>query len=427
MQRILLSVICIILALTVIFPFAGAVMLHRTQKTTPPAPIQSEAEDENEENNNEGEDKEDSAPEPAPDEDGDEDEIYVETEDEETYMFPYIDPAYTQTNAPETTEAATEEPVTETQIPETEEITDGYDEAKPQTGADSMSVRVYLHSEGKYETMKLSDYIIGVILAEMPTYFELEAFKAQAVASRTYTVYKMLKDTNYHSSYHGSTGADICTNSGHCQAYTTYQRIRSKWGKKTADEAYSLAKRAVEETSGLVMTYKGEVIFSPYHACSYKFTETGKNAWGLKDTPYLKTVSSPERELDIVYSTVKISAAKFKKSILSQSSKAELSSSPDSWIGSVKYNEGGRVETIKIGGVSFGGRDIQSCFSLRGSNFTIKYDKASDTFIFDVRGWGHGVGMSQYGANVMALDGASYAEILTHYYSGVKIEVCDSL
>lgn len=419
----LLSVICIILTVTTVMPFTSAIMFRRTEKTavtngemmvdgdriTLPAT-------ENDVNDVNGGDTDD----------GNDDELlWWDTRDEETYLFPYIDPAYTVTNG-ELTDEPTEEPTEAVTEPTTTtEETTTAEETTTEDAVDvddSMSVRVYLHSDKKYETMTLEEYVIGVILAEMPTYFELEAFKAQAVASRTYTVYKMLTDTNYHSSYHGSTGADICTNSGHCQAYTSYAKLKSKWGKETADKAYNLAKQAVEETAGLVMTYNGEVIFSPYHACSYKYTESGKNAWGLKNTPYLTAVSSPEQELDIVYATTKVSLSKFKKKISSESSKADFSAKPEEWVKNMTYNESGRVKTVVVCGVEMTGREFQSLFGLRASNFKISYDSESETFTVKSYGWGHGVGMSQYGANEMAKDGTKYDKILTHYYSGVKIE-----
>ncbi len=439
----LLSVICIILAVTAVMPFISAVMIRRTESTSAPTSDPELIVNANRitlpatEND-------------AADDDDDE-LLWWDTDDGETYLFPYIDPAYTVTNGEEadepdeetgittdttdTTDRATDkagdtttDKASDTTERPTEVVTTEKDEPQTDTiDGDSMSVRVYLHSEKKYATMTLEEYIIGVILAEMPTYFELEAFKAQAVASRTYTVYKMLTDTSYHSSYHGSTGADICTNSGHCQAYTSYERLRSKWGKETADKAYDMAKRAVEETKGLVMTYDDEVIFSPYHACSYKYTESGKNAWGLKNTPYLVTVSSPEAELDIVYSTTKISMSKFKRKISAERKNADFSDLPEKWVGKFTYNESGRVDTVIVCGEEFSGRELQSVLGLRGSNFKISYDGESETFTVKSYGWGHGVGMSQYGANEMAKDGARYDKILTHYYSGVKIEACDYL
>lgn len=285
---------------------------------------------------------------------------------------------------------------------------------------DVKNIKVYLHSSKKYVTMSMTEYLYGVVAAEMPSYFDSEALKVQAVASRTYTLYKMI-NISFNSSGHGSAGAHICTNSGHCQAYLSREDAEKKWGKAYADQIFNAVCPAVDATKGQVLLYDGMPIFSAYHSLSYKFTDDVKNVWG-GDYPYLKSVSSPEDDsFNGMTANSSFTSAKFKKYITSQSKKASFSSDPSEWVGKVTLNESGRVDKIIIGGVEFTGREIQSVFGLRAANFTISYDAKSDKFTFSVKGRGHGIGMSQYGANLLAQEGYTYSEILYHYYTGVKI------
>lgn len=285
---------------------------------------------------------------------------------------------------------------------------------------DEKNLKVYLHSSKKYVVMSMTEYLYGVVAAEMPSYFDEEALKAQAVASRTYTLFKMI-NTSFYSSGHGSDGAHICSNSGHCQAYISREEAESKWGKAYADRIFDAVCPAVDATKGQVMLYDGEPIFSAYHSMSYKFTDDVENVWG-GDYPYLKSVSSPEDDdFDGLLADSSFSVSKFKKYISAQSKKVEFSDDPANWVGDYTFNRSGRVETVTIGGVEFTGRQIQAIFGLRSSNFTVSYDEESDKFIFSVKGRGHGIGMSQYGANLLAKDGYTYVEILCHYYTDITI------
>ncbi len=372
--------------------------------------------------------------------------VFSDEEDEEDFWFPLIeDETEGTTEAPETsapeTEPETSAPETtvpettvpETTVPETTVPETTVTEKPVQTapaedvesvggaGSDSIKLRVYIRSTKEYKTLTLGEYVKGVVLAEVPTYFELEAFKAQAVAVRTYTLYKLVNDSAYHASAHGSTGADLCTYSGHCQAYTTYEQCASKWGEATADAVWAKVTKAVEQTEGQVMLYNDSPIFACYHSCSYKRTESGKNAWGMS-APYLASVTTPEEGLSVVYSTRTFTASTLKSKLTSANKKISLPEDPAQWTFKYTYNESGRVATLTVGGVSYTGRKIQSLFSLRGSNFSISYDASSGKFVFDVKGFGHGVGMSQYGANIMAKNGSDYDDILLHYYSGVSIK-----
>ncbi len=438
----LATVACAVMACTLILPLILAGVYYRAEEQQAPLVQVQDTAQQILESPKEDEDilTEDKT-EQTPDEETD-DVVFSDEKDADRFLAPGTDTTAAETEAPETEQVTTapETTVPETSVPETEAPETSAPETEaPETepvqivppkedissvggaGSDSVKLRVYLHSSKKYETMTLGDYVKGVILAEMPTYFGIEAFKSQAVAARTYTLYKLVNDSNYHASSHGSTGADLCSNSGHCQAFTTYEKCKSKWGKKTADEVWAKVSRAVDETEGLVMLYDNKPIFAAYHACSFKRTESGANAWGLK-TPYLASVTSPETELDIVYSTRTFTSASVKKYLKNANKNADFSGDPSTWIGKITYNESGRVATATIGGVSYTGRKIQSLFSLRGSYFKISYNHETDKFTFDVGGWGHGVGLSQYGAYIMEKNGKDYEDILLHYYSGVSIK-----
>lgn len=326
-----------------------------------------------------------------------------------------------QTTAPVTTAPQTTAPVTT--VPDTtapdddpaENNSDGY------VGCDAKYIKVYIKSTGKYETMLMGDYIVGVIAAEMPLRYGIEALKAQAVASRTFAIYKSQSSSYYHSSSHGPEGADVCTSSGHCQSYRSYESALASWSdKEYTKEIYAKIKRAVIETSGIILTWEGKPIEAVFHACSYGMTDSMANVWG-GGLPCLTGVTTPEtKDTYNVYSQKKYTSAEVKKKVLSRDSKATFPDDPAEWI-SIALNENGRVKTLRVGSASFTGQGSKSLFSLAATNYTVSYDKETDTFTFDVYGWGHGVGMSQYGAGIYAEQGKDYKFIVKHYYNGAAL------
>lgn len=286
---------------------------------------------------------------------------------------------------------------------------------------DERNLRVYLHSSKKYVTLSMTEYLYGVVAAEMPSYFGEEALKAQAVASRTYTLYKMLNSNLFYSG-HGNDGAHICTNSGHCQAYISREEAEDKWGKAYADKIFDAVCPAVDATKGQIMLYDGAPIFAAYHSMSYRFTDDVENVWENGDYPYLKSVYSPEDDgFSGLCDSAKFKASTFKRYVRAQSKYAEFSDDPSEWITGRTLNRSGRVETLTVGGIEFTGREIQSMFGLRSSNFTVSYDEEIERFVFEVKGRGHGIGMSQYGAHLLAEEGYTYDEILNHYYTDITI------
>ncbi len=272
------------------------------------------------------------------------------------------------------------------------------------------TVKVFFKDEGKILEMDFEEYIKGVVMAEMPASFEIEALKAQAVAARSYALDKMktAKEEN---------GADVCTDYAHCQAYITDEKARSNWGD-AADENLRKIEAAVNDTRGMIMTYDDQVVTAVFHSTSSGITENAKDVWG-SDVPYLKGVKSVGEELSPKYlSSVTVGIEEFKTALKTHSETIDFK---NPIIGEISRSDSGGVISICLFGESFKGTLIRSLFSLRSTNFDISSD--GENVIFNVKGNGHGVGMSQYGANYMASQGETYDKILTTYYTGVKI--CD--
>lgn len=268
-------------------------------------------------------------------------------------------------------------------------------------------INIFDTSSNKIFTMKTEEYITCVVAAEMPADFHSEALKAQAVAARTYLIKK--------GSCSNNAQADICTDSSHCQAFSDVEQLKEKWGKDFK-QYYNKISTAVYDTAGEIITYEGEPISAVFHSTSSGRTESSSDVWG-SSRPYLQSVESSADEKSPKYASSKtVSLEEFKNIIKQENSDANFDLS---LISDVKTTEGGAVSTIKIGGVEFKGTKIRELFNLRSANFTI--DVIDNDVVFDVRGYGHGVGMSQYGADFMAKSGSDYTQILKKYYQGVKI------
>lgn len=262
--------------------------------------------------------------------------------------------------------------------------------------------------------MTLGEYLVGVVRAEMPASFEEEALKAQAVAARTYTVYKLQSGSS-----HGET-AHICTDSTCCQAYIAEDKARANWGDN-ADAYEKKVEDAVRDTDGETILYGGVPILAVFHASSAGQTRAAGQVW-LNDLPYLQAVASPEDQDNIpnYYSRAEFTAEEFKSSILTVCPEADLSGGMDGWLRDAVTDGAGSVETVSVGGVTLKGSTVRTALGLRSACFT--WEIQDGRMVFFVTGHGHGVGMSQYGANEMAKEGADYQEILTHYYTGVTVE-----
>lgn len=250
--------------------------------------------------------------------------------------------------------------------------------------------------------MELDTYIAGVVLGEMPADFEEEALKAQAVASRTYTLRKAARRGKHRD-------ADVCTDAACCQAFVNVSEYSGD------SENLEKVMRAVSETAGQVVTYNGNLIEATYFSCSGGRTEDAVSVWG-SSVPYLQSVDSPGEEESVRYETQVSLPLETLLAKLGLSHPVNLS---DFHV-ELTYTDGGGVDIMCIGDTTFRGTDVRTMLALPSTAFTVNI--SGDTVLFTVKGNGHRVGMSQYGADAMAVAGKTYDEILCHYYSGTKLE-----
>lgn len=266
---------------------------------------------------------------------------------------------------------------------------------------------------GTVESMPLGKYLWSVVAAEMPASFEPEALKAQTVAARTYTVAKMGRTVQNHPD------ADVCTDITCCQAYIGREAALKNWGAQGEAYAAKIA-GAVDDTDGMVILYQGAPIQAVFFSSAAGKTVDAVEVWG-NDVPYLSSVESPEGdEVPGYHSTAEIPLADFKSKLQAAHADADLSGDPAGWFQNTVFNSAGGVETVELGGVTVRGSELRTIFGLRSTNFTIS--PGAQAITFSVTGYGHGVGMSQYGANALAREGKDYQEILGWYYTGVTIE-----
>ncbi len=265
--------------------------------------------------------------------------------------------------------------------------------------------------DGDLKKMPMEEYLVGVVAAEMPASYEIEALKAQAVAARTYTQYK--KD---HGGCSAHPGADICGESSHCQAYMTPEEMSENWG---ADASLYTQKvvDAVHETAGEMIYYDGQEIQVFFHASAGGRTENSENVYG-EALPYLVSVDSEgEESSSHYYGKVSVSRDDFISKMTAFSPSIRFDSG--ALVGSIVRFDSGRVQSVVVGNETFTGREIREIFGLNSANFTVEEDNG---VTFSTVGFGHGVGMSQTGANAMAKSGTDYIEILKHYFTGVTVQ-----
>jgi len=267
---------------------------------------------------------------------------------------------------------------------------------------------------GKLQQMDMETYLLGVLRAEMPASFEEEALKAQAVAARTYILHKIAGGG---SANHPQ--ADACDDITCCQAFKSSEAAAADWGEHAA-EYEEKVRQAVTETDGECVLYEGAPVLAVFHSSSVGTTQDVQNVWSAS-LPYLQSVETPEGEETVpnYHSTASFSAGELREKLLSALPEAKLDGSPSDWFTNIQQQPSGTVTSLTVGGVKVSGNSLRTILDLRSACFTISFD--GDTVSFSVTGYGHGVGMSQYGANVMAENGMSYREILEWYYTGTTV------
>ena len=258
--------------------------------------------------------------------------------------------------------------------------------------------------------MATEEYLLGVLAAEMPVDFGPEALKAQAVAARTYALYCAALGKH--------PDADVCTDFACCQAWMSQEALRRSWGENY-DACRAAVEQALAETAGEYLEYGGEAIFAAFHSSSAGATESCGAVWGPR--AYLPSVSSPETAADVpgYVSELHCGVLDLRDTLLAEHPEADFSGEPSAWVERIRRDESGRVEKALLGGVEVSGVELRRLFSLRSTAFTLEY--TGEEFLFTVTGFGHGVGMSQYGAMVMGREGSSYRDILAHYYPGAEL------
>lgn len=280
-------------------------------------------------------------------------------------------------------------------------------------------IKVYNENTKEVKEILLDEYIKGVVAAEMPARFDIEALKAQAVAARTYAINKSLRFEDGHPNH---PKAPICTGV-HCQAYLSLEDLQKVHGEKWVEDYWDKIGEAVNTTANLVIMYEGEIIEPLYHSTSGGMTEDSVNVFA-NNSPYLKAVKSPYEEEAPKFKEVKtLTKAEFVKAINSKFPKAKLKE--NDFLEKIKLVEktpSGRINKLSINGIIVEGREVRDIFELNSTNFKFLYDKKVGLMEIETHGYGHGVGMSQWGANGMAKNGNTFEQILKHYYSKVEIK-----
>ncbi len=273
------------------------------------------------------------------------------------------------------------------------------------TEAVEVDVPVFRSDQKETISIPIEDYVKGVVAAEMPSDFNMEALKAQALTARTFVVTKLKNPSA------NLPDQAVVTDTIQDQVYKDQAQLKKAWGEEF-DEKYARIEEAVQATTGQILTYEGNPIYASFFSTSNGYTENSEDYWENK-APYLRSVESPWDVDSPKYED----KATFTVAEFEQKLGVDLSNNS---IGSIEnLTEGKRVAEVSVGGKTFTGREIRDLLGLRSSDFT--WERVGDTINVVTKGYGHGVGMSQYGANGMAEDGKAYADIVKHYYQGVAI------
>ncbi len=270
-----------------------------------------------------------------------------------------------------------------------------------------------LHKKtGEIEQVNMDDYLCNVVSAEMPADYETEALKAQAIVARTYTVFKILNKK------HGN--ADICDDSTCCQAWISKEDRLLRWEENKRESNWQKICECVNSTKGKIITYDNQPINAFFHSNSGGITEIPVNVWGGSGYPYLQSVeTSGEDSYSQYASEISFTQEELLGKIKEKYSDIVINFTDSNDIKILEYTEGSRVKTVKLGNHEFSGVEVRSLLGLKSTNFEITKDGGN--IKFSVKGYGHGVGMSQTGADSMAKQGSNADEIIKHFYTGVEI------
>lgn len=265
------------------------------------------------------------------------------------------------------------------------------------------------------EELPLDEYLYGVVSSEMPASYEIEALKAQATVARTYLIYQIQNNGEKHQ------GANICDSYACCQAWISKEERFAKWDEAERETNWEKVIQAVNETAGKIITYEGKPINAFFHSNSGGITESSVNIWGGIEYPYLKSVETSGEDAYSQYnSEVSFTKEELVNKIKETHSDIQIDWNEENPIQIQEYTSSGRVRTIKFGSISIAGTEARTILGLKSTNFVVSCQE--DKIIFTVKGYGHGVGMSQTGADSLAKQGSGYEEIIKHFYTGVEIK-----
>lgn len=276
------------------------------------------------------------------------------------------------------------------------------------------TIDVYRSQKEDVETVSLTEYVIGVVASEMPVEYELEALKAQSLAAQTYLMAQKNVADESRNVPEGALVTDTVTH----QVYQNKEELKKKWGENF-DANWAKVEKAVLATAGEVIIYNEQPITAAFFSTSNGYTENSEDYWA-QEIPYLKSVESPwDQDSPRFDEEMTLTIDEFEE-------KLDVTLKGDGSIGEIQSRtEGGRVEVVQIADKQFTGRDIREALNLDSSDFSWYIN--GNTVVIQTKGWGHGVGMSQFGANGMAKEGKTYKEIVSHYYSGVSIETTEQI
>lgn len=267
------------------------------------------------------------------------------------------------------------------------------------------------------EEVDLEQYLYHVVSAEMPADFELEALKAQAVVARTYTLFKAQNKKHEN--------ADICDESTCCQAWISKEDRLARWEEEKRESNWQKIEQCVQETRGKIVTYNKEPINAFFHSNSGGRTELPVNVWGGSDFPYLQVVETAGEEGYKQYaSEVELSKEELLEKLKEKYADIQIDFAKDEEIKILEYTDSNRVKTVQFGNHQLSGVETRTLLGLKSTNFEIS--KEAETIKFEVKGYGHGVGMSQTGADTLAKQGKNYEEIIHHFYANVEIQEINS-
>ena len=276
-----------------------------------------------------------------------------------------------------------------------------------------------LHKKtNEIEEVKIDDYLCNVVSAEMPADYELEALKAQAIVARTYTIYKVQNKKHEN--------ADICDDSTCCQAWVSKENRLERWEETKREKNWNKIQQCVNETKGKIITYNNQPINAFFHANSGGTTELPVNVWGGSGLPYLQVVQTAGEEGYTQYSSeVDLTQEELINKLKTKYEDIQIDFNNDEDVKIIEHTDSNRVKTVKFGNHELSGVETRTLLGLKSTNIEIK--KENNQIKFLVKGYGHGVGMSQTGANTMAKQGNNCEEIIKHFYVGIEIKDINSI